>query len=136
MPAYGYYFQSMLQQSSQVAVVDHPLLSALVLTLAVAALAAAFMLYLLLIRRAVQAVIDIFRQHDALAEGNARTAGELGLAPYSYLDLFRPALRDYKPQVLRSLIDHDIVRVTPDNRLYLCEEKLRAMMARPLPDRQ
>ena len=100
-----------------------PWLSALMLTLAVAMLAAAFMLYTFLLRRAVLAVILIFRRHDALAENKARTAGELGLLPRSCLDIFRPALRDYKPQVLQSLIDHEIVRVTPDNRLYLLEEK-------------
>lgn len=105
-----------------------PFLSALVLTVALAMLPLAFWLYMTLMRRAIFTVIEIFREHNALHAYNARTLKELGLMPRHFLDPFKPGLRDYKPQALQALIMDDIVQVTDNQRLYLCEEKLRALM--------
>lgn len=79
---------------------------------------------MVLFKKALYSVLDIFWEADAVNEKNARTLAELGLQR-SYADeLFRSGLRDYKPQALQLLIAYNIVHVTDDEKLYLCEETL------------
>ncbi len=106
-----------------------PVLTALVLTVTVAMVPLVFMLYIFLIRKAMFTVIQAFRKHNALEEGTAKTLKELGLMPRHFFDPFKPAMRDYKPQALQSLIMHDIVQITADQKLYLSEEALLKIMS-------
>ncbi len=110
-----------------------PVLTALVLTVSIAMVPAVFMLYLYLIRKAMSTVIQTFRKHNALEEGTAKTIKELGLMPRHFFDPFKSAIRDYKPQALQALIMHDIVQVTADQKLYLCEEALQQKISQPQP---
>ena len=105
-----------------------PFLTAMVLTVTIAMFPAIFMLYFMLFRKAMFTVIQVFRKHNAVGEQNAKTIKELGLIPRHIFDPFKPALRDYKPQALQSLIIHDIVQVTVDQKLYLSEENLLAIL--------
>jgi len=93
-----------------------------ILAVAILACCALFVIPVLMTRWAARRVIKIFRRHNAVSAGDARTAEELGLAPLGFLDrLMRP--RDYKPQALRFLKESGVVQSTPDGRLYLSEIK-------------
>ena len=74
-------------------------------------------------RRAVKAVLRIFREHNAVGIKNAKSAEELGLQPKGMAErMMRP--RDYKPRALQALMSADIVRMTEDGKIYLAEENL------------
>ena len=88
-----------------------------------------FMLLVLLIvpqlflKRAINKVIQIFREHNAIGINNSKTIDELGLRPPGMMErMFRG--RDYKQYALKTLIKAAIVQTTEDGRLYLSEEKL------------
>ncbi len=88
-----------------------------------AMLISSFMISGYLGRRATHQVIERFCSYDALEEGRARKAEELGLiTPDFYQRFFKP--RDYKPYALQFLSKAGVVRVTDENKLYLVEEKL------------
>ncbi len=77
------------------------------------------------IGRAINSVIKILRENNAVGRKGAKTIEELGLQPKSLLErLTRP--RDYKPRALQLLIGADIVETTEDGKIYLSEENLAA----------
>ena len=75
-----------------------------------------------LMRRAFSSVIQIFRQHNAINEKNAKTIDELGLRPPTFAQRLT-SFRDYKPQALDLLRRADIVQITEDGKLYFSEDK-------------
>jgi hypothetical protein len=75
------------------------------------------------LKRAVQQVIRIFRESNAVGIGNAKTLDELGLRPKGRLEgMFRG--RDYKQYALTSLMKAEIVSMTEDGNFYLAEDRL------------
>ncbi|MDO8473278.1 MAG: hypothetical protein Q7T05_05605 [Dehalococcoidia bacterium] len=97
-------------------------------TIVLAMLLMLFLLFVIpqfLIKRAVPAVLRVFRERNATTQGNAMTAEELGLAPLSFARrMFKR--RDYKPAALNALITAGIVRSTAEGKLYLEEARLAA----------
>ena len=74
-------------------------------------------------KRAIPAVINIFRDNRAVTPRTAKTMDELGLAPKGLAQsMFKP--RDYKQAALQSLIRANIVQMTEDGKLYLSEKDL------------
>lgn len=82
-----------------------------------------FVIPRILIKRAISQVIFIFRRSQATSTNQAKTIDELGLKPRSFLEGMLKT-RDYKPYALDMLRQQEIVRMTPEGRLYLSEEKL------------
>lgn len=76
------------------------------------------------LRRAIPAVIRLFRQQNALTPKDAKSLDELGLRPKS---LARTILsgQDYRIAALQVLRNANIIRATDDGRLYLSEEDLQ-----------
>jgi len=74
-------------------------------------------------KRAILEVMERFRQHSASSRTGAKSIEELGLQPLNFFERILRVKRDYKPQALQFLIQQEIVDITPDNRLYLTEEK-------------
>jgi len=101
-------------------------LTALLAAILIAVASACMMLTLFFLKRGVFSVLQIFREHNAIGEDNARTFSELGLRPRTWADYFNPGLRDYKKEALQLLMARQIVRMTPENRLYLAEDILPA----------
>ncbi|MBA7619051.1 hypothetical protein ES703_26383 [subsurface metagenome] len=97
-----------------------------IIILIVLALFGFFVFPSLLLRRAINQIIKIFRQHSAIDAKHARTAEELGLGPQPsyYRRMFW--LRDYKPSALQQLMNVGIIQMTEDDRLYLSEENMAA----------
>jgi hypothetical protein len=79
----------------------------------------------LLTRRAVTAVLKIFRQHQALDEESALTVEELGLKPPGFAQRIMRT-RDYKPRALVFLKRIDVVQTTATGKIFLAREKLLA----------
>ena len=77
----------------------------------------------LMTRRAVIAVIRIFRRSGALNAGSAMPAAELGLAPLSFGQRIM-RMRDYKPRALDLLVNVEVVQLTEEGKIFLSEEKL------------
>ncbi len=100
------------------------ILAILVLILSPLVLWGCLLFSMVLFKKAVYSVLDTFWEAGAVDEKNSRTAEELGLR-HSFADtLFRSGLRDYRPQALELLIAYNIIRITADAKLYLCEETL------------
>ena len=79
----------------------------------------------LMMKRAVNHVIKIFRNNSAIDARSAKTIDELGLRPRTRLQgMFRG--RDYKPQALSFLMKAEIVQMNEDGKLYLSEDKVAA----------
>ena len=96
-----------------------------IVVLAVILILGVMVLPQLMVRRAIPAVIRIFRQHSAVGVSSARAIHELGLAPPGMVErMWR--MRDYKPRALQLLISAKIIERTEDGRLYLSEERLAA----------
>jgi TctA family transporter len=76
-------------------------------------------------RRAAKKVIKIFRSHHALDVNSARSAEQMGLAAKPFFSLARFGTRDWKPRALQLLFEAGVIQATPDNRLYLDEQKLQ-----------
>jgi flagellar basal body-associated protein FliL len=89
----------------------------ILLLLAIAFLGTSFMT-----RRAVKAVIRMFRDAQAFTPQNAMTAEQIGFRSKSFLQF--KAFRDYKPAALQFLMKNEIVQVTEDGRLFMSEEAL------------
>ena len=85
------------------------------------------------LKRAVQQVIRIFRDSDAVGIGNAKSLDELGLRPKGMLEgMFRG--RDYKQYALTTLMKAEIVIMTEDGNFYLVEDKLaQTGLEKPTP---
>jgi len=79
---------------------------------------------MMLNKRAVTQVIQIFRNHGALNPESAKTLQELKLTKPTFKDRMM-RFRDYKPAAVESLIQVGVVQGTEDGRLYLLEEKLK-----------
>jgi len=80
-----------------------------------------------LLRRAVRQVIAIFRKTGSVAWYNSKTVEELGLAQPGFLErIGRP--KDYKPQALKALLRMGIIGVFRNDRLYLHEDRLKAVL--------
>ena len=95
----------------------------IIIILIVVFLAAFLAIPNLMTRRAIGAVIKIFRKHNAIGIENARTIDELGLRPPSLMQRMM-SRRDYKPRALEVLLRTGIVIITEDGKLYLSEKKL------------
>jgi hypothetical protein len=92
-------------------------------------LLAMFVVPQFMIRRAIKAVILIFRKNGATGPKNAMAIEELGLQQKGMFErMMRP--RDYKPRALQFLMQHEIVQMTNDGKLYLAEDKLDATSLR------
>ncbi len=74
-------------------------------------------------RRAVVAVVRIFREDNAIDAENAKTAVELGLNKKAFVERM-VTTRDYKPDALQALIEARVVVVLDDGRLYLSEKNV------------
>ena len=74
-------------------------------------------------KRAVVQVIQIFRQHSALNEKNARTIDELGLRPRTMMEGMMKG-RDFRPYALQALMKAEAILTTEEGKLYLSEDKL------------
>lgn len=84
-----------------------------------------------MMRRAVKAVLRIFREHHAIGPKNAKSVEELGLHQKGMIErMMKP--RDYKPRALQFLISQEIVQMTEDGKVYLLEEKLDASALRKI----
>lgn len=89
-----------------------------------------FMLFILFVlprfslRRAIPAIIQLFRQHNATSPKDAKTMDELGLKQRG---LAQTILRgqDDRMTALQILRNANIIRATDDGRLYLSEEDLQ-----------
>ena len=82
-----------------------------------------FVLPQILLRRAITAVIRIFRQGNAAGVQNAKTIDELGLRPKSISQaIFRGS--QYKSTALQVLRNANIIQSTEDGKLYLSQENL------------
>lgn len=91
----------------------------------------AFLLSLWRMRRALAAVVHIFREEEALDAGRAKTLEELGLTPQSFIErLYR--VRDYRPYALQLLQGEEVVQETSEGRLYLSEARLAESRFREL----
>ena len=80
-----------------------------------------------MMNRALRQVIRTFREKGALGPESAKAGYELGLKSASETKLTDGMLktRDYKPYVLDSLIQLDIIEMTEDGKYFLSEEKLQ-----------
>jgi hypothetical protein len=77
------------------------------------------------IKRAVNQVVAIFERNNALDARSAKTIGELGLRPQTFLEgMLR--MRDFKPYALQILMNTEVVRQTDGGRLYLAQDRLAA----------
>ena len=94
-------------------------------------LVALFVIPQFMMRRAIRAVIRIFRENNATGKKQAKTAEELGLQPRGLAErMMKP--RDYKPRALQLLMSQEIIQMTEDGKLYLVEEKLDASRLREM----
>lgn len=78
-------------------------------------------------RRAVTAVINLFREYNALKSENARTGEELGIVQKRGLAERMVKSPDYKPYALQFLLKMGVVRETGGDFLYLSEEQLASL---------
>jgi len=94
-----------------------------IIVIVVIAVLGLFVIPRILVKRAVNQVISILRQHNATSAKTAKTVDELKLAPRSFFEGMLK-VRDYKPFALDMLQKANIVRLTEDGKLYLSEETL------------
>ena len=96
---------------------------AIIVLLVVTMIVAMIGLPVIFMRRAIPAVIRIFREHNAIKANAAKTPDELGFKSRTILErMWKP--RDYKTQALQLLRNADIIKMTEDGKLYLSEEDL------------
>jgi hypothetical protein len=103
-------------------------LTILILSISVMIVIGSFALSVALFRRALLSVIEVFRKHNAVEEDNAISSVELGCKPRTLINFFNPGLRDYRVEALELLLSYGIVEVTEEDKFYLCEERLVAMI--------
>jgi len=101
----------------------------LLIVLVVAAILVMIFVPRWLMTRAFSRVVQIFREHNAIEEKNARTIDELGLRPPTFVERLS-RFRDYKPQALDLLRKADIVQMTEGGKLYLSEDRLASSRLR------
>ena len=94
-----------------------------IILLVVIAFVALFTIPQLLVRRAIPAVIRIFRKYNAVRISNAKTLNELKLQPKDMIQRMF-GRRDYNLYALQNLMQAEVVKSTEDGKLYLSEEKL------------
>ena len=107
-----------------------------ILMLLTAVFGALYIIPSLMTRRAVSKVIETFCRLNALDAEHAKTLDELGLVPRTFFDRIGRT-RDYKPRALNFLKDANVLRATPDGKLYLPRRELGQDMecTRRLTDR-
>jgi hypothetical protein len=76
-----------------------------------------------LVMRAVPHVIRMFRKAGAVGFANAKYPHEIGFKEKGMLERVM-SRRDYKPAALQGMIKAEIIRTTPEGKLYLSEEAL------------
>ncbi len=103
-----------MSESTRAAII---LILILIVLIAIAFAGSNFMM-----RRAVKAVLKMFRDGQALSAETAKSMEDLGFKGRSFLQL--RAFRDYKPAALQLLMRNDIIQATEDGRLFLSEETL------------
>lgn len=74
-------------------------------------------------RRAIIAILKIFRKHGALSSESAMTVEELGLKPPGFAKRIMQT-RDYKPRALDLLKKIGVVQTTAEGKIFLAEDKL------------
>ena len=77
----------------------------------------------LLMKRALNQVVAIFKANQATTTETARTLQELNLEPPGFLKR-AAAFRDYKYRIVGSLVSAGIVIVTEDQKYYLSRQEL------------
>ena len=77
------------------------------------------------IKRAINQVVAIFENKNALDVRSARTINELGLRPPTFLESMM-RMRDFKPYALQVLMKAEVVLETDGGRLYLSQDRLTA----------
>ena len=81
-----------------------------------------FYISMLMTRRAVTRVLEIFKNKNAIGVHQAKTIDELGLRPPSFVErLVR--FRDYRQNALKLLAQAGIVWMTEDGKLFIPQEK-------------
>jgi hypothetical protein len=85
-------------------------------------IALAFLGSTFLMRRAIKAVIKMFRDKEAYTPETAKTEEELGFKRRSFIQF--KAMRDYKPTALQFLLRSNIVQMTDEGKFYISEEAL------------
>ncbi|HIJ57307.1 MAG TPA: hypothetical protein HPQ03_14465 [Deltaproteobacteria bacterium] len=85
---------------------------------------------MLLNKRAVFQVIQIFKKHGALDAESAKSIADLKLTKPTLKDRMM-RFRDYKPAALESLIQVGVVQSTEDGRVFLLEERLKGTKFEP-----
>ena len=103
-----------MDESTRVIII---LILILILLLALAFVGSNFMM-----RRALKAVIKMFRKGDALSPETAKFAEDLGFKKKSFLQF--KALRDYKPTAMNILMRAEVIQTTEDGKVYLSEDRL------------
>jgi hypothetical protein len=103
-------------------------LTIMILSISVLIVIGSFLLSVSLFRRALLSVVETFKQHNAVEEKNAITSVELGCKPRTLMNFLNPGMRDYKVEALEFLMSCGIVEVTYDNKYFLCEERLIALI--------
>lgn len=78
-------------------------------------------------RRAVKAVINIFREHDALSLEKAKTGEELGIIQRRGIAERMVKSPDYKPHALQFLMKMEVVKERAGSFLYLSENDLASL---------
>jgi hypothetical protein len=82
----------------------------------------AFFLSTYLMKRALRAVLKMFRDNHALTPETAQFAQDMGMKKKGLLSF--GGLRDYRPSVLQFMMKQDIVQATQEGKLFLSEEAL------------
>jgi len=77
------------------------------------------------IKRAINQVVAIFENKNALDVRYARTINELGLRSPTFLESMM-RMRDFKPYALQVLMKAEVVLETDGGRLYLSQDRLTA----------
>ena len=66
-------------------------------------------------------MVSSFRERNAIDYTNAVTLKEIGLTDRP--QFFHFGLRDYRPYAVQALLKADVLRITPENKVYLSETK-------------
>jgi hypothetical protein len=81
-----------------------------------------------MIKRAMEQVIRIFRDHGALEVTSAKNLDELGLRPPGMFESIGRA-RDYKPTALNFLLTAGVIKEAGGQKMFLSERQLQKVCA-------
>lgn len=86
-----------------------------------------FYISVLMTRRAMTRVLEIFKNKNAIGMHQAKTIDELGLRPPSFVErLVR--FRDYRQNALKLLTQAGIVFMTEEGKLFIPQEKFEEIL--------